>query len=185
MDLTQYSADALLRDHTQVHIRAICPDDKQKLLDTFHRLTGRSIYFRFFEAKQELTKDELRFYTEIDYEHHFAIVATIIIEGKECIVGIGRCIEEKDSQERIAEVAFAVDDEHQNLGLGTLLFEHIVAIAQNKGITKLEADVLLSNKKMLELFQHSGFDLEITTESAVEHLEFCIDGKIFNKYYIE
>ena len=73
----QLSQSVVLQDGRSVLIRAIRPDDKQRLLDGFHRLRGKSIYFRFFSAKKELTEMELKYYTEVDFEHHVAIVSTI------------------------------------------------------------------------------------------------------------
>ncbi|NOR54783.1 MAG: GNAT family N-acetyltransferase, partial [Sulfurovum sp.] len=76
--------------------------------------------------------------------------------------------------EKVAEVAFAIDDEHQNLGIGTILFEHLVTIAQNNGISKMVADVLLENKNMLKIFKHSGFKLHETIEHGEIHIVFGI-----------
>jgi GNAT superfamily N-acetyltransferase len=178
--------EIVLRDGTPSLIRAIKPDDKQRLLDGFHRLRGKSIYFRFFSVKKELIEKELKFYTEVDFEHHVAIVSTVQSGGKEKIIGVGRYIEiSGNDTERIAEVAFAVDDEHQNLGVGTILFEYLVSIAQNNGITSLEADVLVENRNMLDIFKHSGFKLNRATRSGVTHIQFTIAGKEFNKYYLK
>ena len=184
MSLSQLPQHVVLRDGRSTLIRAIRPDDKQRLLNGFHRLRGKSIYFRFFSAKKDLTEKELEFYTEVDFEHHVAIVSTIVCNEKEKIIGVGRYIEFTDKDtERTAEVAFAVDDEHQDLGVGTILFEYLVTIAQNKGIASLEADVLLDNRNMLEIFEHSGFELKKTTRSGVTHIQFNIKDKAFNKYY--
>jgi len=183
--LSLFSHHVVLRNGISSLIRAIRPDDKQRLLDGFHRLKGKSIYFRFFSAKKELTEKELKYFTEIDFEHHVALVSTIVSDGKEKIIGVGRYIELKDkSKKRVAELAFAIDDEHQGLGVGTILFEHILTIAQNNGIAVLQADVLLENKSMLEIFQHSGFRLKSITGSGVVHIEFSITGQKFNKFYM-
>jgi len=149
-------------------------------------LRGKSIYFRFFNAKKGLTERELKYYTEVDFEHHVAIVSTIKSDEKEKIIGVGRYIESKDSViERVAEVAFVVDDEHQHLGVGTILFEHLVTIAQNNGVERLEADVLLENRDMQDIFKHSGLKLNKTTRNGVTHIQFNIAGKGLNKYYLD
>ena len=149
-------------------------------------MRGKSIYFRFFSAIKGLTEKELKFYTEVVFEHHVAIISTIKSDGNEIIVGVGRYIEiPRNDTERVAEVAFAVDDEHQNLGVGTILFEYLVSIAQNNGITSLEADVLLENRNMLDIFKHSGFKLNKATRSGVTHIQFNITGKEINKYYLD
>lgn len=179
--LRQFSCHAILRNGDSILLRAIRADDKQRLIDGFHRLTGKSIYFRFFSGKRKLTEKELKYFTEIDFEHHVAIVATIVNDKQEKIIGAGRYIElEEKGTEKVAEVAFAIDDEHQNLGIGTILFEHLVTIAQNNGISKLVADVLLENKNMLEIFKHSGFKLHETIEHGEIHIVFGIVGQEFN-----
>ena len=72
-----YAADALLRDGGSVHIRAMQPDDKPRLLELFERLSSRSVYFRFFQTKQRLTDEELRYFTELDFTQNVALVATL------------------------------------------------------------------------------------------------------------
>ena len=66
MELSELSYSVALRNGRSALIRAIRPDDKRRLLDAFHRLSGKSIYFRFFSLKKELTKKELKYFTEID-----------------------------------------------------------------------------------------------------------------------
>lgn len=185
-NLREFSSQAFLLNGTSVHLRAIRADDKQSLIDGFNRLTGNSIYFRFFSGKKKLTQKELKYFTEIDFQHHVAIVATIINDTEEQIIGVGRYIEVEDNDtEKVAEVAFAIDDAHQHLGLGTILFEYLVTIAQNNGISRLVADVLLENKKMLEIFEHSRFKLHMTIDHGVIHIMFSIADQEFNRYYIK
>ena len=75
-DARHYAADALLRDGGSIHLRAIRPDDKPRLLALFSHLSSRSMYFRFFRAKKTLTDEELRYFTELDFVRNVALVAT-------------------------------------------------------------------------------------------------------------
>ncbi len=86
----QYITEALLRDGGSLCIRAIRPDDTQRLLALFERLSSRSIYFRFFQTKQRLTDEELRAFTELDFVRNVALVATLRDGDAEHIVGVGR-----------------------------------------------------------------------------------------------
>jgi len=175
MDLSKYSATDQLRDGTPLQLRAIRPDDKQQLLDGFHRLSGRSVYFRFMGPRQELGPEDLRYFTEVDFRHHIAIVAALQGPSGEQPIGVGRLVEIKDGpNDRVADIAFAVEDKYQNLGAGTVLFEHIVGIAQSQDFTRLLADVHTANKKMLDIFRNSGFAIASRTESAVIHIELDI-----------
>jgi len=172
MKSDQFSYYETLRNGCLLFLRAIRPDDKQQLLDGFHRLKDKSVYLRFLGTKRELTEKELKYFTEIDFEHHVAIAATIIKNGKEEIIGVGRYIElMREDSERVAEIAFTVDDEHQNLGVGTILFKQIVKVAKKNGISILEADVLAENIKMLKVFKHSSCKYKMSTRSGVVHIE--------------
>src|SRR5262245_61276552 len=153
----RYATDALLRDGGSIHIRAIRPDDKQRLLAFFERLSIRSVYFRFFQTKQRLTDEELRYFTELDFTRDVALVATLL-EGQEGdLIGVGRYFRiHADGQPTThAEVAFTVADAYQGRGMGTLLLEHLAAIARRQGINTFEAYVLGENNRMLEVFEAS------------------------------
>ena len=139
VDPHRYSSDELLRDGGSIHIRALRPDDKQRLTVHFQHLSARSIYFRFFGAKKMLTDDELARFTELDFESRVAFVATLGRGDEEKIIGVGRydVLAMKPGAPRSAEVAFAVLDEHQGRGIGTLLLEHLLGIARQQGIRRI------------------------------------------------
>lgn len=51
-----YATEELLRDGGSLCIRAIRPDDQERLLALFEGLSSRSVYFRFFQAKKKTTR---------------------------------------------------------------------------------------------------------------------------------
>jgi acetyl coenzyme A synthetase (ADP forming)-like protein len=170
----RYATDALLRDGGSIHIRAIRPDDKQRLLEAFERLSSRSVYFRFFQTKQRLTDEELRYFTELDFTRDVALVATLREGQEEHMIGVGRYfrILENGQPTTRAEVAFTVADAHQGRGVGTLLLEHLAAIARRQGIDSFEAYVLGENNRMLEVFEASGFTVQRALDTGVFHVSF-------------
>ena len=50
---------------------------------------------------------------------------------------------------RFAEVAFAIDDPHQKLGIATHLIRHLTEIARAAGLQEFGAEVLAENLPML------------------------------------
>ena len=164
-DASRYEVEEILRDGGSIHIRAIQPDDKPRLIDHFRRLSQRSVYFRFFGVKKRLTDEELSRFTEPDFVRHVGLVATLREGEGERIIGVGRYMT-RDTGHR-AEVAFAVADEHQGRGIGTLLLEHLAPLARANGITEFEAEVLGENNKMLEVFAKSGFVARRSVEGGV------------------
>jgi predicted CoA-binding protein/RimJ/RimL family protein N-acetyltransferase len=169
-----YATDALLRDGGSVHIRAIRPDDKQRLLALFERLSSRSVYFRFFQTKQRLTDEELRYFTQLDFTRDVALVATLRDGQEEHMIGVGRYFRiQQDGQPTThAEVAFTVADAHQGRGVGTLLLEHLAVMARGQGIDTFEAYVLGENNRMLEVFAASGFTVQRSLNTGVFHISF-------------
>jgi acetyl coenzyme A synthetase (ADP forming)-like protein len=169
--ISRYAVDELLRDGGSIHLRAIRPDDRERLVEHFHRLSARSVYFRFFGAKRRLTEEELERFTRLDFVDRVALVATLRERGEERIIGVGRYTVLPHDR-RSAEVAFAVADEHQGRGIGTVLLEHLLRIARLSGIAEFQADVLGENNLMLQVFSGSGLVVTRSIEAGVFHLSF-------------
>jgi hypothetical protein len=55
-------------------------------------LSTRSIYFRFFHTKAELSEQELQYFTELDFVRNVALVATLGTADDERIIAVGRSL---------------------------------------------------------------------------------------------
>jgi GNAT superfamily N-acetyltransferase len=173
VDMANYTASEVLRDGSQIRIRAIRADDKQRLLQHFQNLSPQSVYYRFFGLKRSLNDDDLHRFTELDFINHVGLVATLGHGTSESFVGVGRYIRSEGSSR--AEIAFAVLDEYQGHGIGTLLLKHLARIARMRGIKEFAAYVLGSNKQMLEVFANSGFRVHDSHESGVVRVSLEIE----------
>ena len=176
MKLKSCPIDEKLPDGGIVHIRLIHPNDKKRLIDGFNHLSKQSIYFRFLGSKKELTKNELIYFTEIDYDKHIALVATIPKNGDEEIIAVGRYIQTEQSDSKpSAEVALAVIDTHQNRGIGSLLFEKLMQIARSQGvIQQFEAYVFFLFLRMIEIFNHHAFNVHRSREEDLMYITCSI-----------
>ena len=159
---SRYRADETLRDGGLVHVRAIAPDDRDRLASHFHSLSEESVYHRFFGLKHHLSHQELVYLTQLDFVNHVGLVATYYKDGSEQFIGVARYIRSDDPKR--AEVAFAVSDAHQGRGVATLLLDHLADIARAAGIEIFEAIVMSDNSKMLEVLDHSGFAVSRKSE---------------------
>jgi acetyl coenzyme A synthetase (ADP forming)-like protein len=159
-----YCEPVILRDGTSLLIRAIRPSDKDQLLAHFRSLSPESVRHRMFAAKKTLEPEELRYLTEVDCVRHVALAAAVREDGADKFVGIGRYIADG---KRAAEVAFAVTDDYQGRGIGTLLLEHLALIARSVGIERLEAHVMADNHRMMRVFTDSGFVVEQALDGGV------------------
>jgi len=154
---TNYFADAILRDRTRVHIRAIRADDKYRLARHFDGLSSESRYHRFFGVKNGFTSRELRYFTEPDFPRHVALVVTIAgRDGAEAIVSDGRYVLLPD-RICVAELALSVVDSCQRRGIGALVLECLIAMARQVHLGRLEAEVLASNRGAMRFLIRHGF----------------------------
>lgn len=151
-------SSAALRDGTAVCVRAIRPDDKERLRAGFARLAARSVYQRFFHPVTELTDDHLRRLSEIDFRDHVGIVLTVGTGSDERLIAVARYVRVASGAES-AEIAFTVADDYQHRGAATLLLRELVAIARERGVRKFVALVLDDNRQMLEVFRRSQLPL--------------------------
>jgi len=158
-DLANYNVTESLRDKRPVTIRAIRPDDKGLIIDGLKNVSAESLYRRFLAIRKELTADGLKKVTEVDFVNVVALVAVVENDEGNQIVGGGRYIR---TTEQKAEVAFLIGDAFQGLGIASLLFKHLLAIARASGITQFEADVLPSNEAMFRVFARSGIPVTRT-----------------------
>src|SRR5262249_32914525 len=107
------------------------------------------------------------------FARHVGLVATLRAHDEERIIGVARYFRlHDDPTNPRAEVAFAVRDDYQGRGIGTVLLEHLTRIARGQGITEIHADVVGENMQMLRVFHDSGFRIAGSTESGVVHLSF-------------
>lgn len=173
-DIANYSVVELLRDGRQATIRAIRPDDKGRMADTLRNVSPESFYRRIFTAKRDLTDDEMKQLTEVDFGKVVALVAVMKEEDEGRIVGGGRYV--RTGTALRAEVAFLIDDAHQGFGIGSRIFKHLVAIARASGVTQFEAEVLPSNDGMLRLFTRSGLPVTRTMTRDSVHVIIELDA---------
>jgi len=150
------SQRAVLRDGAAVRVRAIRPDDKQRLREAFERLSPDTIYRRFLHPKNALTAGELRTATELDFQDHVSIAVTAGDDDDERFVAVGRFVRSSHAADT-AELAITVVDGFQRRGAGTLLLERLVRVARESGVRALVAHVLEDNHAMLRFL--AGLDL--------------------------
>lgn len=116
--------------------------------------------------------------TEVDFDQTVALVITLPVEGRERIIGGGRYISFKDAEGvDSAELEFAmiVEEDYQGLGLGKLIFKHLITIARARGVNKFEAEVLPANERMLNLLRKTGLPMTMVTRD--ESVYVSIDLK--------
>lgn len=153
-NLTHVARDVSTGGLSDLETRRIAPDDREALARFFFQLSPESRYRRFLSIKPNLTPRELDWLTVIDHVTHEAIVAVDRRDGG--IVGVCRYVLDRE-QPGCVELAIAVVDEWQGLGIGTGLAEEIVRRARDNEMTAVRAVTLARNPAVHALLRRLGF----------------------------
>lgn len=171
MNVASYTATEHLRDGTVLHIRALRPSDRSEMLAAVGRLSSQALYRRFFAPKRSFSEREIEYFLNVDFIGHVALVATLLEGGKEVIAGGARYIV---SQPGVAEIAFAIDDPHQKLGIATHLIKHLIKIARAADLQEFSAEVLAENLPMLKVFARCGLRVTKRRERDIVHVTLAV-----------
>jgi acetyltransferase len=150
------------KDGSPWTLRPIRPEDAEPLQEFIRGLSDESRYMRFVSMMRELTPRMLARYTRIDYDRELALVATVQVPNaenrghlREVIIGLAHYLRNPDG--RGAEYALVIGDKWQRRGLGAQLMGGLIVAAEAQGLTYIDGVVLASNRPMLSLMTHLGF----------------------------
>ncbi|MHC4552354.1 MAG: GNAT family N-acetyltransferase [Planctomycetota bacterium] len=150
-----------LKDGTEIFFRPVKPTDESTLSEMLYSLSAESVKKRYFSHTKTFPHKDVQKLTNVDYEQNLAIVGIVPgAEGREEIVAIAQYF--LDPKTEVAEVAFIVQDEWQDKGMGSVLLDYLTRIAIDRRVKSFYATVLPINKSMLQLFYNSGY--KVATE---------------------
>jgi acyl-CoA synthetase (NDP forming)/GNAT superfamily N-acetyltransferase len=164
-------AYALLADGTTIEIRPAGPDDVDAVRDMHGRMSPDNLYLRFFSMSSVAAEQAVLRICREPGADHAALLA--VRDGE--VVGYGICEMFGDGLPS-AEVAFAVADDMHSRGVGTLLLEHLISLAQGRRVRTLVAETLSENAVMLRVFADAGLRAERALADGVYQLTFPLPG---------
>lgn len=161
--------DWTTRGGREVLLRPMRLTDESALLRFFYSLSDETVYKRFLHRIKQMPHKDVIHYLDVDYSLRMAIVAEATEDGREPeIVALGHYM--GDARSSFADVAFLVRDDWQGQGLGTKLLALLIDFARSRGLVGFTADVLATNRSMMEVFLESGLKVETRLEGGVYEL---------------
>src|SRR5215203_1776616 len=143
--------DALtLPEGYDIPFRPIEPDDVPALHRFHSRLSGETVYLRFFGPLDELSEEKAQYFAHTDDVNHVGLVALDPDEPDE-IVAIVRYDREPDSD--YAEYAAIVEDRWQEHSLGECLPKELIGEALDNGVNYFYGLAMARNRRMLNLLR--------------------------------
>ena len=152
--------EALTTQGRIVRIRPVVEADAAALRALNKRTSDLSLYLRFFSLNRRVADLHVAAVVRPPDPDHQALVA-LFGDDVAAVAGYERLSPTE------AEVALLVEDAHQGEGLGTLLLEHLAALARSQGIEQLVGEVLTRNRQMARVFTDLGLPVSRTVEDGV------------------
>jgi RimJ/RimL family protein N-acetyltransferase len=154
-NLSQYSDVLHTRGGEAVTVRFVEARDREELQDYFRGLSTGSRYNRFLGAMSELPGAMLEHFVHVGEADGFSVVATMVIDGFETIVGEARYAFHPENNS--IEFGLSIGDRWQGHGIGRALMKNLQCRAAALGAVRLFGDTLRSNAAMITLARKSDF----------------------------
>jgi acyl-CoA synthetase (NDP forming)/GNAT superfamily N-acetyltransferase len=148
--------DVLTSDGLTAHIRHARPDDAEAIAALHSKgLSDVSASFRFLSARPQLEGDLVDSWASADGVRDATLLA--FRGDRLAAVALYRHVDDAT-----ADVAFAVTDDLQHRGLGTLLLEDLAVIARRAGYRRFVAQTAFDNSAMRAVFRDAGLEMRST-----------------------
>ncbi len=150
----------VLSDGGTALLRGITPEDAERLVAFYSRVSEESKYLRFFAPYPRLSDADVLRFTDVDFVERVALIVTVADE----MIAVGRY---DVVEPGVAEVAFLVEDAHHNRGLAGVLLEHLAQFGREHGIGRFVAEVMPANWRMLGVFKAAGYTVTNTIDDGI------------------
>jgi len=141
-----------------VMVRAISPQDADRLQAYMRNLSASTRRNRFLGAISELAQTELERLTHMNRPGELALIAFARMGGEVSMVA--EAVQVIAPQSQRCEIALSVTDAWQRKGLGTLLVRNMECRARVLGARYLIGEVLRTNDAMKGLARKGGFAIQ-------------------------
>jgi RimJ/RimL family protein N-acetyltransferase len=142
-----------LDDGSRARLRLTRPTDAALVRAFLEGLSEETRSRRFLAPTPEVTDATVRHFTFYNPRERMMLAATMLIDGRERIVGLA---DAAFLATGLAEIGVVVDDDAQGQGLGKLLSEAVASVALQRGASRLKAEMLHGNAPMLRLLERLG-----------------------------
>ena len=161
---------ALLTDGGTVEVRPARAEDFEAVRAMHAALSPDNMYLRFFSMSPDAAEQEARRVCREPDSEHAALLAWQ--DGR--LAGVGAY--ELSGKSGVAEVAFAIPDDMHGRGIASVLLEHLVWQARQRGLEAFTAETLAENSAMLRVFADAGLPVKRRIAGDTVELTFPLPG---------
>lgn len=172
----------ILKDGRTAILKSPCACDAEKLLDYIKKSCGETEYLaRYPEEWERATVEIEEKWIQSKRDSRNALVITCYIDGEiagNCEINFNGGI--KTSHR--AGVAIAILKEYWNLGIGSAMFEELIAAAKSKpSVEMIELEFIEGNDRAQALYEKYGFQIVGERPNAFK----LKDGRMQKEYFMQ
>jgi acetyltransferase len=174
---SQYVASLTMKDGTRANIRPIRPEDEPLMVKFHNMLSERSVMMRYtyqIALSERVAHERLVRICFNDYDRELALVVDHEdpYTGEPEIMAVGRMTKVPGTDD--AQFAILVADPFQRRGLGAELLRHLMAVAKEEKVRRLQAEFLIDNSVTRRMCEKLGFRLEKVPGEGIVKAEIAI-----------
>ncbi|HUW81379.1 MAG TPA: GNAT family N-acetyltransferase [Phycisphaerae bacterium] len=166
VQLRGYPKTVRIKDGSEITLRPMTAGDRDGVLAFFRALPEDDRMF----LKHDVTHPEVvdRWVAGLDYEQ---VVPILAIRDDRVIADGTLHLNLHGWTRHIGDIRIVVARDHQGLGVGTQMARELVGLAQQRGLEKLQAEVVEDAMGAIVMFQKLGFRIEVVRRQHVLDLK--------------
>lgn len=152
-----------LKDGTEVMLRPMVQADRKPLGDFFARLTPSTLQY----VRNDVTDPKVldKWFDQLNYEKVFPLLA---FKDDRVVANASLHRVVYGWRKHLATVRIVVDPDYHEKGLGTLMINELVDLAQEFGLEKLMVEFPLKAYGALAMFKKAGFSPRAVIEGLMK-----------------
>jgi RimJ/RimL family protein N-acetyltransferase len=144
----------------EIIIRPAKPVDERRIQEHYYSLDKEDIFSRFRHEKTSFSRSDVEIRSLVDYVRDLTMLAVVGEFGFGQVVAVGECM--LIEKINMAEVAFSVNKQYQNKGIGRKILRKLAETALEKGIFGLMAYTSPNNQGMIRMFKSLPYKVKST-----------------------
>jgi len=159
----------------EVRIRPIRVTDERAIQNLFYAMSKDDRFHRFLRHMASLHHKQAQYLVNVDHTKSMALVVQALGDKQERIVAVAHIAPDEESVgRRVCEFAVMVDPAWQGLGIGTHLFESMIAIGRTLAYEIVRAIVWRDNHSMLKVLEKAARPMSRSADSHAYQVDIAL-----------
>ena len=171
---------SMLEDGRTAILKSPCVEDAEKLLNYIKTSCGETEYLARYPEEWNTTVEQEEAWVNRLRSSPDTLGITCYVDG-EVAGNCEICFRGGMKTSHRATIAIAILKDYWNLGIGSAMFEELVAAAQNRGTEIMELEFIEGNDRARHLYEKFGFRVASEKPNAFK----LKDGTYRNEFYMQ